>query len=89
MTRAFARKYALRYLNISISIFIAIFVFIEIGFNFNYLKFFDLPCEMSPTINDCIPTNKATSPQKVGLINLNKTGTEIIDINFGNILLIR
>jgi len=43
MTRAFARKYALRYLNISISIFIAIFVFIEIGFNFNYLKFFDLP----------------------------------------------
>ena len=27
--------------------------------------------------------------QKVGLINLNKTGTEIIDINFGNILLIR
>ena len=48
----------------------------------------DLPCEMSPTINDCIPTSKATSPQKVGLINLSKTGTEIIDINFGKILLI-
>ena len=47
MTRAFARKYALRYLNISISIFIAIFVFIEIGFNFNYLKFFDLPYGLS------------------------------------------
>ena len=43
MTRAFARKYALRYLNISISIFIAIFVLIEIGFNFNYFNFFDLP----------------------------------------------
>ena len=43
MTRAFARKYALKYLNISISIFIAIFVLIEIGFNFNYFNFFDLP----------------------------------------------
>jgi len=43
MTRAFARKYSLRYLNISISIFIAIFVLIEIGFNFNYFNFFDLP----------------------------------------------
>ncbi len=49
----------------------------------------DLPCEMSPTIKDCIPTNKAISPQNVGLINLNKTGTDIIEINFGNILLIR
>ncbi len=43
MTRAFARKYALRYLNISILIFVVIFLFIEMGFNFNYLKFFDLP----------------------------------------------
>ena len=47
------------------------------------------PCEMSPIIKDCIPTNKAISPQKVGLINLNKTGTDKIEINFGNILLIR
>jgi len=49
----------------------------------------DLPCEMSPIIKDCMPTNKAISPQKVGLINLNKTGTDKIEINFGNILLIR
>lgn len=43
MSRVFARKYALKYLNVSILILISIFIFIEIGFNLNYLKFFDLP----------------------------------------------
>ena len=43
MSRVFARKYSLRYLNISILIFLSVFVFIEIGFNLSYFSFFDLP----------------------------------------------
>ena len=43
MSRVFARKYSLRYLNISILIFLSVFIFIEIGFNLSYFSFFDLP----------------------------------------------
>lgn len=43
MSRVFARKYSLRYLNISILIFLSVFVFIEIGFNLSYFSFFDIP----------------------------------------------
>jgi hypothetical protein len=45
------------------------------------------PWEINPTTSACIPTKRAISPQNLGIISRNKIGTEIIEINFGNIRL--